>query len=59
MTEPVRPPSNRLAIAVGICATMPAMMISEVPLPIPREVICSPIHSRNIVPPTSEIRPAT
>ena len=43
---------------VGIWATMPAMMISEVPLPIPREVICSPSHSRNIVPPTSEISPA-
>ncbi len=31
---------------------MPAMMISETPLPMPREVICSPSHIRNIVPPT-------
>ena len=29
------------------------MMISEVPLPTPRAVICSPIHIRNMVPPTS------
>ena len=28
------------------------MMISETPLPIPRLVICSPSHSRNMVPPT-------
>ena len=32
---------------------MPAKMISEEPLPIPREVICSPIHIRNRVPPVS------
>ncbi len=32
---------------------MPDMMISEVPLPTPRAVICSPIHIRNMVPPTS------
>ena len=31
---------------------MPAMMISEVPLPTPRAVICSPSHIRNMVPPT-------
>ena len=36
--------------ALGRRATMPAMMISEMPLPIPRSVICSPIHIRNIVP---------
>jgi len=28
-------------------------MISEIPLPTPRDVICSPSHIRNIVPPTS------
>ena len=49
--DPVRPPSNRLAMKVGIWATIPAMMISEVPLPIPRLVICSPSQSRNMVPP--------
>ena len=32
---------------------MPARMISEMPLPMPREVICSPSHIRNIVPPVS------
>ena len=31
---------------------MPAKMIKLVPLPTPREVICSPSHIRNIVPPT-------
>ncbi len=36
----------------GSEATMPAMMISETPLPMPRLVICSPIHIRNSVPPT-------
>ena len=38
---------------------MPAMMISDMPLPMPRLVICSPSHIRNIVPPTSEITAAT
>ena len=32
---------------------MPDMMISEMPLPTPRAVICSPSHIRNMVPPTS------
>ncbi len=32
---------------------MPAKMISEMPLPMPRWVICSPSHIRNIVPPVS------
>ena len=27
--------------------------MSEMPLPMPREVICSPSHIRNIVPPDS------
>ena len=31
---------------------MPAKMISEMPLPTPRLVICSPSHIRNMVPPT-------
>ncbi len=42
-------------MAVGRLATMPAKMISEVPLPMPREVICSPSHIRNNVPPVSVI----
>ena len=29
---------------------MPAMMIIEMPLPMPRSVICSPSHIRNMVP---------
>ena len=39
--------------APGSSATMPAMMISEMPLPMPRDVICSPSHIRNMVPPVS------
>ena len=38
---------------------MPAMMISDTPLPMPRLVICSPIHIRNSVPPTRLIVAAT
>ncbi len=34
---------------------MPAKMISEIPLPMPRAVICSPSHIRNMVPPTRVI----
>ena len=40
-------------MADGMLATMPAKMMSEMPLPMPREVICSPSHIRNIVPPVS------
>ncbi len=29
---------------------MPAKMMSEMPLPMPRSVICSPSHMRNAVP---------
>ena len=32
---------------------MPAKMMSEMPLPMPRAVICSPSHMRNMVPPSS------
>ena len=52
-SAPVRPRSSNDASAFGRLATIPAMMISDVPLPTPRAVICSPIHIRNIVPPTS------
>ena len=39
-----------LKTAVGKPATMPAKMMSEMPLPIPRSVICSPSHMTNAVP---------
>ena len=39
-----------LAIAAGILATIPAKMISEIPLPTPRSVICSPSHIIKAVP---------
>ena len=48
---PVRPSSSVLARAVGRLATMPEKMISEMPLPMPRAVICSPNHISKIVPP--------
>ena len=51
--EPWRPSSNNWTIACGRRATMPAKMISDEPLPTPREVICSPSQTRNIVPPVS------
>ena len=35
------------------------MMISETPLPMPRLVICSPSHIRNMVPPTRLITAVT
>ena len=34
---------------------MPERMMSEMPLPMPREVTCSPSHIRNMVPPVSVI----
>ncbi len=54
-SAPVRPSSSVPEIARGRPATMPAKMISEMPLPMPRAVICSPSHIRNMVPPTSVI----
>ena len=39
-----------LMTALGRPETMPAKMISETPLPMPRSVICSPSYIRNIVP---------
>jgi hypothetical protein len=50
---PVRPSSNKPAKALGRFATIPAKIISEIPLPTPRAVICSPSHITNMVPPTS------
>ena len=37
-------------IALGMPETMPAKMIRLIPLPIPRCVICSPIHISSMVP---------
>ena len=34
---------------------MPAKMMSEMPLPTPRSVICSPIHMMKAVPAASEM----
>ncbi len=42
--------------ACGNPATMPAKISSEIPLPTPRSVICSPSHIRNSVP---AVRPTT
>ena len=58
LIEPVRLPSSSWPTPCGRRATMPAMMISETPLPMPRLVICSPIHIRNKVPPTRLTVPA-
>ena len=40
--------------ADGRPATMPAKMMSEMPLPMPRSVICSPSHMMNAVPVVSD-----
>ena len=39
----------------GIPEAIPAMIIREIPLPIPLSVICSPSHIKNIVPVTKQI----
>ena len=52
-SAPCRPSSSVPTRACGNCATMPAKMMSEMPLPTPRAVICSPSHIRKMVPPTS------
>ena len=51
-SAPVRPSSSVATSAEGRLATMPAKMIRLMPLPMPRAVICSPSHIRNMVPPT-------
>src|ERR1700746_3147952 len=51
---PVLPCSSVCPIARGSPAAMPLKMMSEIPFPSPRSVICSPSHIRNIVPVTSE-----
>ena len=47
--------SSVLAMAIGNWATIPAKIMSEIPLPTPLAVICSPSQTRNMVPPTSVI----
>ena len=51
LVAPVRADSKACPMICGKRATMPAKMISEMPLPTPRLVICSPIHIRRMVPP--------
>ena len=46
-------------IAFGMRATMPARMISEMPLPRPYSSICSPSHIKKIDPAVSEKTPVT
>ena len=42
--------SNVASTASGSPTTMPAKISSDMPLPMPRSVICSPSHMMNIVP---------
>jgi hypothetical protein len=42
--------NSRLWVADGMRPMIPAMMMSEIPLPIPYSSICSPSHIRNMVP---------
>ena len=51
--DPVLPCSKICASARGNSAIIPANIINETPLPIPREVICSPNQSKNITDPTN------
>jgi hypothetical protein len=39
-----------MSTALGRPTTMPAKMMSDIPLPMPRSVICSPSHMMNVVP---------
>ena len=41
---------NKFANVKGIRETIPAKMMIEIPLPIPKLEIRSPIHNKNIVP---------
>ena len=52
---PVLPNSNVEANALGISATIPENIISDIPFPIPLEVICSPNHIKKVVPATNEM----
>ena len=51
------PPRNASMVwitAPGRPETMPAKMISDTPLPMPRSVTCSPSHIRKMVPAVRE-----
>ncbi len=50
MPAPGKNMSCKPVIACGNRATMPTVMTSEMPLPMPRSVICSPSHINSIVP---------
>ena len=55
ITEPARAGraricSNVCSTAAGKLTTIPAKMMSDMPLPMPRSVICSPSHMMNAVP---------
>ena len=53
---PISPVDTSLKVfvmATGSLATIPAKMIREIPLPIPRSVICSPSHMMKAVPAVS------
>ena len=52
---PVLVSSSVFPNALGRPATMPANMIIDIPLPIPLSVICSPNHTKNMVPLTRVI----
>ncbi len=53
--SPVLAFENMRTAASGISVTMPAKITSEIPLPMPRSVICSPSHMMKAVPVVSEI----
>ena len=52
---PVLPNSKVVTRALGISATIPEKIISDIPFPIPFWVICSPSHIKNTVPATMVI----
>ena len=52
---PVVRSTQVLATPLGSLTTIPAKMINEMPLPMPRSEICSPSHMMNAVPVVSVI----
>ena len=54
-SSPVLANSRVPPIADGSPATIPAKMMMDMPLPMPRSLTCSPSHMRNIVPATSVV----
>ena len=49
--------STKLVIAPGMSARMPTVIRMEVPLPMPRWVICSPNHSMTMEPAVRRVTP--